>query len=109
MTQRAWQFKLKLPEKTIKTFVYSDTGTDIETRFPGYKVTNVKEIKDPLTDMSYDGWGQKAKDKKKQEQETKDKEKPEQEKAIKEDGTPVDEITLEDLNEEVQELFKRKQ
>ena len=60
-TQRAWQFNLKLEKKTIKTFVYSDTGKDIETRFPNHKVTNVKEIPDPLTDVAEKGWKPKAK------------------------------------------------
>ena len=42
-TQKAWEFNLKLEKRTIKTFVYSDTGKDIETRFPNNKVTNIKE------------------------------------------------------------------
>ena len=60
-TQKAWEFNLKLEKKTIKTFVYSDTGKDIESRFPTHKVTNVKEIPDPLKDSSSTGWKPKAK------------------------------------------------
>ena len=45
----------------IKTFVYSDTGKDIETRFPNNKVTNIKEIPDPLKDKSSSGWKKKPK------------------------------------------------
>ena len=60
-TQKAWEFNLKLEKKTIKTFVYSDTGKDIETRFPNNKVTNIKEIPDPLKDSASTGWKPKAK------------------------------------------------
>ena len=48
---KCWEFKLKLKKKTIKTFVYSDDGKDIASRFPNNKVTNIKEIKDPLKDV----------------------------------------------------------
>ena len=48
---KCWEFKLKLEKKTIKTFVYSDDGKDIVSRFPNNKVTNIKEIKDPLKDV----------------------------------------------------------
>ena len=50
---KCWEFKLKLEKKTIKTFVYSDTGKDIESRFPNNKVTNIKEINDPLKDIAW--------------------------------------------------------
>ena len=60
---KCWEFKLKLKKKTIKTFVYSDDGKDIAPRFPNNKITNIKEIKDPLNDVAWDGW--KPKDKKK--------------------------------------------
>ena len=60
-TQKAWEFNLKLEKKTIKTFVYSDTGKDIETRFPNHKVTNIKEIDDPLKDVAWTGWKPKKK------------------------------------------------
>ena len=60
-TQKAWEFNLKLEKKTIKTFVYSDTGKDIETRFPNHKVTNIKQISDPLNDVGEPGWKPKAK------------------------------------------------
>ena len=57
---KAWSFKLKFmypsKPKTIKTFVYSDTGTDIEERFYPNLVSNIKEIKDPLTDATTEGW-----------------------------------------------------
>ena len=46
---KCWQFDLQLPEKTISTFVYSDDGKDIEQRFPKYKLSNIKEIDDPLS------------------------------------------------------------
>ncbi len=46
---RCWEFELDLKTRKIKTFVYSDTGTDIEQRFTkGYTVSNIKEIDDPL-------------------------------------------------------------
>ena len=60
-TQKAWEFNLKLEKKTIKTFVYSDTGKDIETRFPNHKVTNIKEIDDPLKDSTSTDWKPKGK------------------------------------------------
>ena len=47
---RCWEFELDLKSKKIKTFVYSDTGTDIEQRFTKeYKVSNIKEIAKSLT------------------------------------------------------------
>ena len=58
---KCWEFKLKLEKKTIKTFVYSDTGKDIASRFSNYKVTNIKEINDPLEDVADSGWKPKAK------------------------------------------------
>ena len=48
---KCWEFKLKLEKKTIKTFVYSDDGKDIISRFPNNKVTNIKEITNPLKDV----------------------------------------------------------
>ena len=60
-TQKAWEFNLKLEKRTIKTFVYSDTGKDIESRFTNNKVTNIKEIPDPLTDKASTGWRKKPK------------------------------------------------
>jgi len=48
---RAWKIELKFPsEKKIDTFVYSDTGKDIEQRFPNCKVKVIKEIDDPLAE-----------------------------------------------------------
>jgi len=109
---KCFEFKLQLPEKTIKTFVYSDTGKDIESRFPGYKVSNIKEIEDPVSEKNL------FKNTKKKEcsTHTKDKEdkgecckeeskEPKKPKVLKEDGT---ELTLEDLDVEVQEIFNRK-
>ncbi len=58
---KCWEFKLKLEKKAIKTFVYSNDGKDIELRFPNNKVTNIKEIDDPLKDVSWDGWKPKKK------------------------------------------------
>ena len=60
-TQKAWEFNLKLEKKTIKTFVYSDTGKDIDSRFLNHKVTNIKQIPDPLKDTASTGWKPKAK------------------------------------------------
>ena len=59
---KCWEFKLKLEKKTIKTFVYSDDGKDIEARFPNNKITNIKEINDPLNDVAWDGWKPKKKE-----------------------------------------------
>ena len=58
---KCWEFKLKLEKKTIKTFVYSDTGKDIASRFSNHKVTNIKEINDPLKNVADNGWKPKAK------------------------------------------------
>ena len=58
---KCWEFKLKLEKKTIKTFVYSNDGKDIEARFPNNKVTSIKEIDDPLKDSASTGWKPKAK------------------------------------------------
>lgn len=47
---KAWQIELKFPDYTIKSFVYSDTGTDIKQRFKNEQV-QVKvlgEIDDPV-------------------------------------------------------------
>ena len=60
-SQKAWEFNLKLEKRTIKTFVYSDTGKDIESRFPNNNVTDIKEIPDPLKDKASTGWKKKSK------------------------------------------------
>ena len=60
-TQKAWEFTLKSEKRTINTFVYSDTGKDIASRFPNYKVTNIKQIPDPLKDVAESEWKPKAK------------------------------------------------
>ena len=71
ISSKCYEFKLHLeptpfgadvPEpKTITTFVYSDTGKDIEQRFTPHKVTDIKEIKDPNKDVftSDSGWRSK--------------------------------------------------
>ena len=59
---KCWEFNLKLEKKTIKTFVYSDNGKDIASRFPNNKVTNIKEIDDPLKDVAWTGWKTKRKE-----------------------------------------------
>ena len=61
ISSKCYEFKLHLeptpfgadvPEpKTITTFVYSDTGKDIEQRFVPHKVTDIKEISDPNKDV----------------------------------------------------------
>jgi len=58
---KCWELKLKLEKKTIKTFVYSDDGKNIASRFPNNKVTNIKEIDDPLKDSASSEWKPKAK------------------------------------------------
>jgi hypothetical protein len=45
---QAYSFKLKMADRTITTYVYSDTGKDIESRFPNYGVSDIKKLdKDP--------------------------------------------------------------
>jgi hypothetical protein len=97
---KCFEFKLKLPEKTIKTFVYSETGKDIDSRFPGYNVSNIKEIDDPMSEKNL--YKQSKKKKEKEPEILKEPSKP---KVLKEDGT---ELTIEDLDIEVQEIFNRK-
>ena len=47
---KCWQIELKLPNKTIKTFVYSDTGKDIDNRFKAqYSCKVLDEIDDPIS------------------------------------------------------------
>ena len=45
---KAFEFNLKMKDRTIKTFVYSETGLDIEARFPNMTVSDIKEIDDPM-------------------------------------------------------------
>ena len=59
---KCWEFNLKLEKKTIKTFVYSNDGKDIASRFPNNKVTNIKEIDDPLKDVAWTDWKPKRKE-----------------------------------------------
>ena len=42
---KRWEFYLDTGDRQFKTWVYSDTGQDIESRFKPYKVSNIKEIK----------------------------------------------------------------
>ena len=42
---KMWEFDLDTGDRQFKTWVYSDTGKDIEKRFKPYKVSNIKEIK----------------------------------------------------------------
>ena len=42
---KMWEFDLDTGTRNFKTWVYSDTGQDIQARFTPYKVTNIKEIK----------------------------------------------------------------
>ena len=44
---KAFEFNLKMKDRTIKTFVYSENGLDIEARFPNMTVSDIKEIDDP--------------------------------------------------------------
>ena len=67
-TSKCWEFELDiqptpfgadvLEPKTITTFVYSDTGKDIEQRFTPHKVSNIREITDPNADVltNDSGW-----------------------------------------------------
>tara|TARA_B100000900_G_scaffold386173_1_gene376426 strand:- start:97 stop:270 length:174 start_codon:yes stop_codon:yes gene_type:complete len=45
---KAFEFNLKMKDRTIKTFVYSENGLDIEARFPNMTVSDIKEIDDPV-------------------------------------------------------------
>ena len=50
---QAWSFTLTMADRTIQTHVYSDTGTDIESRFPNYGVSDIKKLdKDPTVDLT---------------------------------------------------------
>ena len=50
---QAWSFTLTMADRTITTHVYSDTGTDIESRFPNYGVSDIKKLdKDPTMDLT---------------------------------------------------------
>jgi|APGre2960657373_1045057.scaffolds.fasta_scaffold61729_3 hypothetical protein len=46
---KRWEFDLDTGDRQFKTWVYSDTGKDIESRFKPYKVSNIKEIKQTNT------------------------------------------------------------
>ena len=50
---QAYSFKLKMADRTITTHVYSDTGKDIESRFPNYGVSDIKKLDtDPTMDLT---------------------------------------------------------
>ena len=50
---QAWSFTLTMADRTITTHVYSDTGRDIESRFPNYGVSDIKKLdNDPTTDLT---------------------------------------------------------
>ena len=49
---KAFEFQLKMEDRIIKTFVYSETGKDIEARFPNMTVSDIKEIDDPVAQNS---------------------------------------------------------
>ena len=51
---KAYQFTMKRDNVTIETFVYSEHGKDIENRFPEWKVSNIKEIPDPVSQKKAD-------------------------------------------------------
>ena len=46
---KTYEFTMKRGNVTIETFVYSEHGKDIENRFSEWKVTGIKEIKDPMS------------------------------------------------------------
>jgi len=46
--RKIFEFDLDTGTKQIKTWVYSETGLDIEERFTPFKVTNIKEVKEPV-------------------------------------------------------------
>lgn len=46
---KIFEFDLDVGTRKFRTWVYSDTGLDIEERFTGYKVTNIKEKKEDDT------------------------------------------------------------
>ena len=46
---KAYGFTMKRGNVTIETFVYSEHGKDIENRFPEWKVSDIKEIPDPVS------------------------------------------------------------
>ena len=50
---RCWQIELTFPNRTIKTFVYSDNGQDIKQRFNSKTCTArvLEEIDDPMLEL----------------------------------------------------------
>ena len=51
---KAYQFTMTRDNVTIETFVYSEHGKDIENRFPEWKVSDIKEIPDPVSQNKAD-------------------------------------------------------
>jgi hypothetical protein len=50
---QVWSFTLTMADRTITTHVYSDTGRDIESRFPNYGVSDIKKLDtDPTVDLT---------------------------------------------------------
>ena len=50
---QVWSFTLPMADRKITTHVYSDTGKDIESRFPNYGVSDIKKLdKDPTVDLT---------------------------------------------------------
>ena len=45
---KRWEFNLDTGDRQFKTWVYSETGQDIQSSFTPYKVTNIKEIKQTI-------------------------------------------------------------
>jgi len=46
--RKIFEFDLDTGTKQFKTWVYSETGLDIVERFAPLKVTNIKEVKEPV-------------------------------------------------------------
>ncbi len=56
---KIFEFDLDTGTRQFKTWVYSDTGTDIEKRFTPHKVSNIKEktpIVEETTPSIPDSW-----------------------------------------------------
>ena len=49
-------------DEKVKGYGWRDDGKDIASRFPNNKVTNIKEIDDPLKDVAWTDWKPKRKE-----------------------------------------------
>ena len=50
-TSKKWEIELKLPKGRIRTFVYSDDGTNIENSFgPQYECKVIGEMKEEIAE-----------------------------------------------------------